>query len=117
MKSMHFYGTKCAWREVHGRSIAKHVSYSRHIYLFDDLTHKSFFYLFNAVLSPLNASLDVARFKDLHISFDEKIVRWFLGTWTRDCQTYMSLACAIFIRRYLRAGQQTKWRKDRLSKL
>ena len=54
MKSMYFYGTKCAWREVHGRSIAKHVSHSRHIYLSDDLIDKSFFYLFNAVLSPIN---------------------------------------------------------------
>ena len=44
---------------MHGRSLAKHIYHLRHIYLFDDLTHKAFFYLFNAVLSPMNAYLDI----------------------------------------------------------
>ena len=88
------YGTKCGWFEVHGRLIDKHGSRSR---------HKSFFYLLNAVLSPMNSWLN--RCKELQISFDETLVRSFLGAWDCDRQTYTSLTCAIFARRYLRADQ------------
>ena len=45
-----------------------------------------------------NEFLTRYRFKELRIGVDEMLVRSFLGAWTCDSQTYMSLSCNIFVR-------------------
>ena len=65
------------------------------------VTQKLFFYIYFIYIwscgAFANKFLTRHRFKELQISFDEMLVRSFLGTWTCDWQTYMSLACSIYI--------------------
>ena len=77
------------------------------------MNQKLFFYWFHAVLSPMNAQHDIG-LKNHKIVFDEMLGRSFVGAWTCDRQSYMSLTCVIFVRRYLRAGQQVKWEIEAL---
>ena len=77
------------------------------------MNQKLFFYWFHAVLSPSNAQLNIGA-KNHKIVFDEMLGRSFVGAWTCDRQSYMSLTCVIFFRRYLFAGQQIKWEIEAL---
>ena len=83
---------------------------SRILLLFCNLWIKSFFasvYFWKKECGALgDECLSRHRFKEWQFIFDDILMRSFWGAWTCDCQTYMSLVSNIFVRWYVRAGQQ-----------